>query len=248
MPTLAGHSTLAGHLRRLPRFALATTALMSAVAFNGCASPNDASIAPVLGHAISRAYPDHLEIQPKLAVGTDPGNFPYTPGTLIFAAGVPAHAFLPTTAWTAETDVRCGHTIPISRLKSTRLRSYSLGSAVSARTTVGDANRNSLSGVTSVRIALTNVRRIAPAAGQLRHLIDQSASDCPLAVFGGLKPIQSVLIGDVKVDVRFERSISLSARLAVLRDIQASFGLGYHRISDRAIVGRQVAFAIQWKS
>lgn len=213
---------------------------------------------PTVGDAIARGYPGHIEVQPKLAVGDDPSGFPYTPGSLIFAVVGGGSEEGSSTLWTAETDFRCGHATPIGRLRSVRLRPYVIGTGVAASITARDRaqewlsdsagiSRASLSGVTSVRIALTNVRRVAPGPRDLERLTKQAAADCPLATAVGWKPIKSVLIGDVRVEIRFERSFSLGARLALLEQLQVSFGVGYQRISDRAILGRQVAFGIQWQ-
>ncbi|MBX9926738.1 MAG: hypothetical protein K2Y05_10300 [Hyphomicrobiaceae bacterium] len=217
----------------------------------GCAAPRG----PALGEAITRAYPGHDEVQPKLAVGRDTAGFPYTPGALILAV---ASGGGTSPSWTAETDFRCGHATPISRLNAVRLRPYVIGTgaaaSISSRERAQDwlsgttgVSRASLAGVSSVRIALTNVRRIAPGPRQLETLTREAAEGCPLAAAVGWKPVKAVLIGDVRVEVRFERSFSLGARLEILRELQLSFGVGYERISDSAILGRQVAFGVQWQ-
>jgi len=246
---LAGRVLATGHRKNI---AVAAIALVTAL--SGCASPRG----PTLGDAISRGYPGHAELQPKLTVGEDAFGFPYTPGSLIFAVAGDGAGGSQSVLWTAETDFRCGHATPIGRLRSVSLRPYVIGTGAGASISARDraqswlsdstgVSRGSLSGVSSVRIALTNVRRVAPGAKDLARLTRQAAADCPLAAIGGWKPVKSVLIGDVRVEIRFERSFSLGARLALLEQLQLSFGVGYQRISDRAILGRQVAFGVQWQ-
>lgn len=237
-------SVLKGRSHVLLRAAVPLAALLLAA----CASTR----APTLGEAVGRGYPGHAELQPKLSVGADTASFPYTPGSLIFAVAANEDG----TAWTAETDFRCGHPTPISRFRASRLKPFVMGSgvAISARERARGwlaANTGltgaAVSGVSSVRIALTNVRRVTAGSKDLARLTRQSAEECPLGVAAGWKSVKSVLIGDVRVDLRFERHLDLGARLALLEALQLSFGVGYHRVSDRAILGRQVAFGIMWQ-
>lgn len=219
-----------------------------ALALSGCAS----TTGPLLADAVGRAYPGHADLQPKLAVGADTGSFPYTPGTLIFATASGEDG----SAWTAETDFRCGHATPIGRFRAARLKPYVTGTgvAISAREQARDwlaastgLSHAAVAGVSSVRIALTNVRRLTASRRDLERLSREAALGCPLGVAAGWKAIKSVLIGDVRVEIRFERHIDVGARLALLEALQLSFGVGYHRVSDRAIAGRQVAFGVMWQ-
>jgi hypothetical protein len=229
------------------RSAIAVLAL-AAVALAGCAGPRG----PELIQAIEEGYPGHVELAPKLAVGRDVGSFPYTPGTLIFALATDAEG----NTWTAQTDLRCGHRTPITKLSATRLAPYttSTGVAISARQrargwlamTTGISIQN-LAGVSSVRVALTDVRRVAPGPRELERLTAEAAKGCPFSGVPGWRSVEAVLIGDVQVDVRFEQGLSLDARLALLDKLSLSFGAGYQRISERSILGRQVAFAVRWK-
>ncbi len=249
--------------RLVRRSTAAVSSVVALILVSGCASPRG----PALGDAISRAYPGHDEVQPKLAIGNDPASFPYTPGALILAVagGDPngttgGHSW--SQLWTAETDFRCGHTTPIGKLRTVQLKPYVIGTGAAASIATREhaqehaqdwlagstgLSRASLTGVSSVRIALTNVRRIAPSQRQLAQLTSEAANGCPLAVVGGWKPVKAVLIGDLRVEVRFERSFQLGARLALLRELQLSFGVGYEQVSDNALLGRQVAFGVQWQ-
>ena len=222
--------------------------VLAGVAAAGCASNRG----PTLAEAIGRGYPGFAELHPKLSVGRDASAFPYTPGTLIFAVGSDAGE----TEYVAETDFRCGHATPINRLRAARLKPVHIrsGVAVAAKARARDwlasgtgLSAASLAGVSSVRIALTNVRRVAPGSKDLQRLIDQALVGCPLAGLPGYKSVKSVAIGDVKVEIHFERGFDLGARLALLEQLSLSFGVGYARISDSAILGRQVAFAVQWQ-
>lgn len=235
--------------RASSRFAPVFLSLIFAAALAGCSQ----SPGPILAGAVSRAYPGHADLQPKISVGADDSSFPFTPGTLIFASATDSEG----TGWIAQTDIRCGHSGALSRFRSEPLRPYVIGggAAVAAReharrwlsTTTGLSDA-AINGVASLRISLTNVRRIAASRVALEGLRREAAAGCPLAaVGGGLRTVKSVLIGDVKVEVRFERHLSLGARLALLDALQISFGVGYQRVSDRAIAGRQVAFGIRWE-
>jgi hypothetical protein len=230
--------------RLAARLAIAATGLLLA----GCASGGG----PRLAEVVQLGYPGHVELQPKLSVGADVVQFPYTPGTLIFALATDSEG----DTWTAQTDLRCGHAVPITRLRTRRVDSFILrtGVAVSARQRARawlaantGVSLQALSGVSSVRIALTDVRRVAPSKSDLDLLSRTSAQGCPLAAAAGWKSVAAVLIGDVKVDIRFERGFSLAARLALLEQLQLSFGVGYKRVSDSSILGRQVAFAVAWR-
>lgn len=228
----------------------AAAAGLAALIATGCAAPRG----PILSSAIQKAYPGHVEVQPKLAVGEDASSFPYTPGTLILASSTGSEGEL----FTAETDFRCGHARPIGALRSVRLQPYAVSTggaaSISGRDRARDwiagstgISRASLSGVNSVGIVMRNVRRVAPGPKELARLTSLAAAGCPLPPgLPGIRPVKAVLIGDVRVEVRFERGFSLGARLALMKELELSFGVGYQRISDRAILGRQVAFAVAW--
>ena len=106
----------------------------------------------------------------------------------------------------------------------------------------------SLAGVNQVIVDVTTVRSYQPAAGTLASLNARASAGCILPTgFGAIRRVRAVIIGDVRVRLTFAQGVDLIARAQLAEKLSFALGLGFQRISETEIAGRNIAFGVKWQ-
>ena len=237
-------------MQRVRKCPIVAAVVLAAGLAGGCAQ------GLVLSQALKSGYPGYEELTPKLAANYNSPSYAYIPGSLIVAyADVNAQG---DQTWNALTDLRCGPRRTLGSLGYWRRKPVVVtsGGSLEARKHAVQWLKDSsglpewsLAGVSAARIELRNVRSIEPSRRVGQELAERAAQGCPvgLGVFGPLKAVKGVLIGDIAIHIKFEQNIDALARIAVLDQLSLSLGVAYQRASESEIVGRRVAFGVKWQ-
>ena len=224
-------------------------ATIAAVAVGGC-SPNHSLL-----DALASKYQGFEELSPKLSPGATGAAFPYTPGTIIPAFAVAGDSEQRT--WVATTDLRCGPDVPLKSLRYWQRRAHHSHYGQMARADAKawlekrtGSGAASLAGVTEVIVDVSAVRSYEPVRDVLHDLNLRAASGCILPVSfgdGAIRRVRGVIIGNVRVRLHFEQGFDLMAQAQLADQLSFALGLGFQRISENEIVGRDIAFGVKWQ-